>query len=109
MASRTLMLIAIFIILFVFQTDIIYLIIRKPHAISADEEGNPMFIWENNIHETFIIESIVASILMFLFSFGFILLYHSSKYVYDKKMADWVSSTWNTNDNYNFCFNPGYT
>jgi len=28
-------------------------------------------------------------ILIFLFSLGFVLLYHSSKYVHNKKIADW--------------------
>ena len=40
--------------------------------------------------EAFIIESIVASILISLFSVGFIVLYHASKYVYNKKFADWL-------------------
>lgn len=88
--SKSLILIGLFIILFILQTGIIYLIIRKPPAVGVDLDDRPMFIWEDYIHEAFIIESIVASILMLLFSTGFILLYHASKYVYNKKFADWL-------------------
>ena len=86
---KSLIIIGIFIILFVLQTGVVYLIVRKPLELGADLDNNPMFIWENDIHNAFIIESIVASILMILFSTGFIILFHSSKYVYDKKFADW--------------------
>ena len=44
MTSRSLTLFAIFIILFVLQTGIIYLIIRNPPALGVDEQGDPMFI-----------------------------------------------------------------
>ena len=87
---KTLITIGIFIILFILQTGVIYLIVRRPPALGADEDNNPMFIWEDYIHEAFIVESIVASILMILFSTGFIILYHASKYIYDKKFADWI-------------------
>lgn len=88
--SRSLIVIGIFVILFILQTGVIYLIVRKPPELGADLDNNPMFIWEDDIHNAFIIESIVASILILLFSTGFIVLYHSSKYVYNKKFADWI-------------------
>ena len=60
------------------------MIVRDPPALGAK------FIWRNNVHEAFIIESIVASILILLFSTGFIVLYHASKYVYNRKFAEWL-------------------
>ena len=87
---RSLGLITIYIILFVLQTGIVYLIIRKPPALRADSRRKPVFVVPENIHEAYIIESIVASILLFFSSFGFIILYYSSRYVYNKKFADWI-------------------
>jgi len=89
MPSRSLSIIAIFIILFILQTGVVYLIVREPPALGANQQGDPVFIF-NDIHESFIIEGIVASILIFLSSMGFILLYQASKYVYNRKMAIWI-------------------
>ena len=88
--SKSLNIIVIYIILFLLQMGIIYLILRNPPIMGADNDGNPIFIWPENLHEAFIIESIVASILMFLFSLGFFLIYNASNYVYNKRMADWI-------------------
>ncbi|MFW9882369.1 MAG: hypothetical protein ACFFG0_55615 [Candidatus Thorarchaeota archaeon] len=86
-SSSSLILIIILVILFILQTGIIYLIIRKPPAVGVDSNGNPIFIWLEDINEAFIIESIVSSILILLFSSGFVLLYHASKYMYNKIFA----------------------
>ena len=88
--SRSLSIIVVYIILFLLQMGIIYLILREPPIIGADDEGNPIFIWPENLHEAFVIESIVASILILLFSLGFFLIYDASNYVYNKRMADWI-------------------
>ncbi|MFW9987814.1 MAG: hypothetical protein ACFFC3_04095 [Candidatus Odinarchaeota archaeon] len=88
--SASVIIIGIFIILFILQTGVIYLIVTKPPSMVSDNNNNPVFIWDGEIHEAFIIESIVASILMLIFSTGFIFLYHASKYVYNKKFADWI-------------------
>ncbi|MHA2006146.1 MAG: hypothetical protein ACXABO_01495 [Promethearchaeota archaeon] len=88
--TRSLSVIAIFVILFILQTGVVYLIVRKPYAIGVDPDNDELlFIYPKNIHEAYIIESLVASILMMLFSLGFVFLYHASNFVYDKKMADW--------------------
>ncbi|MFX0027579.1 MAG: hypothetical protein ACFE8B_00090 [Candidatus Hermodarchaeota archaeon] len=87
--SRSLIIIIIFSILFLLQTGIVYLIVRDPPSAGRDEYGNPIFVWERDIHEAFVIESIVASILIILFSFGFLLVFQASKYIYDKKIADY--------------------
>lgn len=84
--GRTLIVIGIYIILFLLQTGIIYIIYREPIAIGANNKGNPVLFYPD-IHEAFVIESIVASIFIFLCSIGFILLYQASKYVYNKKTA----------------------
>ncbi|MFX1311688.1 MAG: hypothetical protein ACFFHD_03610 [Promethearchaeota archaeon] len=89
MPARSLSIIIIYIVLFVLQTGVAYFIIRKPPALGGDNEGNPIFIYPD-VHESFIIEGIVASILIFLCSTGFILLYQASKYVYNRKMAIYI-------------------
>ena len=86
MPSRALGLIAVFAILFVLQTGVAYLLVREPPALGALQDGTPIFIF-TGVNEAFIIESIVASILIILSSVGFILLYQASKYVYNRKMA----------------------
>ena len=86
MPSRALGLIVVFAVLFVLQTGIAYLLVREPPALGATQQGDPIFIF-TGINEAFIIESIVASILIILSSIGFIFLYQASKYVYNRKMA----------------------
>jgi len=86
MPSRSISIIGIFVILFVLQTGIAYLIVREPPALGATQQGDPIFII-TDINEAFIIESIVASILILLCSTGFVFLYQASKYVYNRKMA----------------------
>ena len=86
MPSRALSIIAVFAVLFVLQTGIAYLLVREPPALGATQVGDPIFIFAS-INEAFIIESIVASILILLSSVGFIFLYQASKYVYNRKMA----------------------
>ncbi len=86
MPSRSLSLIIILIILFVLQTGAVYFLVRVPPALGATSAGEPIFIY-NSIHESFIIEGIVASILIFFCSIGFITLFQASKYVYNKKMG----------------------
>ena len=84
--GRSIVVIAIYIILFLLQTGIVYIIYREPVAVGANTDGDPMLLYPD-IHEAFIIESIVASIFIFLCSIGFVLLYQASKYVYNKKTA----------------------
>ncbi|MCK4480791.1 MAG: hypothetical protein KAV01_09710 [Candidatus Lokiarchaeota archaeon] len=86
MPSRSLSLIIIFIILFVLQTGVVYFLVRGTPALGANSAGDPIFIY-NSIHESFIIEGIVASILILFCSIGFITLFQASKYVYNKKMG----------------------
>ncbi len=87
---KSFIIIGIFTILFILQTGVIYLIVKKPPSMVSDNNNIPILIWYDEIYEAFIIESIVASVLMLLFSTGFIFIYHASKYVYNKKFADWI-------------------
>ncbi|MFX1500967.1 MAG: hypothetical protein ACFFDH_08400 [Promethearchaeota archaeon] len=87
--SRSLSVITTLIILFVLQSGVVYFMIRDPPSIGANSQGQPIFIY-TDLHESFIIEGIVASILILFCSIGFIALYQASKYVYNKKMAMWV-------------------
>jgi len=84
--SKSIGLILIFIALFVLQTGVVYLIYKDPPALGADSAGEAIFLYPS-IHDSFIIEGIVASILIFCASMGYIFLYQASKFVYNRKMA----------------------
>lgn len=84
--SKNFGLILIFIILFVLQTGVLYIIYRSPPAVGATQEGEPIFLYPS-IHDQFIIEGIIASIVIFLSSTGYLFLYQASKYVYDRGTA----------------------
>ena len=84
--SKTLGIFVIYILLFVLQTGIVYLIYREPPALGADKKGDPIFLY-SSVHDSFIIEGIVASILIFISSTGFILLYQASKHSFNRTMA----------------------
>lgn len=85
--GRSLAVIGIYIVLFLLQTGIVYLIFRKPPALGTNPDtGAPLFLYPD-INESFIIEGIVASIFVFLCSIGFIFLYQASKFVYNKNIA----------------------
>ena len=84
--SRNLALIAIYAFLFVLQLGVIYIIYREPISLGAKSDGSAMWIYPS-LHDSFIIEAIAASILIFLCSAGFMTLYQSLKYSYDKTFA----------------------
>ena len=84
--SKALGLAAIYAILFILQTGVVYLVYREPPALGADSQGDPIFLYPG-IQDSFIVEGIVASILIFTASTGFLLLYQASKYSYNRKLA----------------------
>lgn len=86
MPMKTLSVLVIYAALFILQTGVIYLLYREPPALGATSGGEPEFLYQD-LHESFIIEGIVASILIFLCSIGYVLLYQASKYVYNKPIA----------------------
>jgi hypothetical protein len=85
--TKYLNVVIVYIVLFILQTGVVYFMIRDPPALGADpQSGDPIFLYPD-ISESFIIEGIVASILIFFSSTGFVLLYQASKYVYNKTLA----------------------
>ena len=84
--ARSVVIIVVYIALFLLQTGIVYLLYRQPLAIGANQDGTPVILYPS-IQDAFILESIVASIFIFLCSLGFIMLYQASKYVFNKKIA----------------------
>ncbi|MEJ2294853.1 MAG: hypothetical protein P8Y23_08790 [Candidatus Lokiarchaeota archaeon] len=84
--ARSIVIIVVYIALFLLQTGIVYLLYRQPLAIGANQDGTPVILYPD-IQDAFILESIVASIFIFLCSLGFIMLYQASKYVFNKKIA----------------------
>ncbi len=84
--SKALGLIVIYAILFILQTGVVYLAIRETPALGATGSGDPIFLYPS-ISESFIVEGIVASILIFVSSTGFLLLYQASKYSYNRNLA----------------------
>lgn len=84
--GKALGIIVIYAILFVLQTGVVYLMIRETPALGADPSGDPIFLYPS-ISDSFIIEGIVASILIFISSTGFLLLYQASKHSYNRTLA----------------------
>jgi hypothetical protein len=85
--GRSIAVIGIYAFLFLLQTGFVYLLYVKPPALGTDSSGQALFLYTGGIHDAFIIESIVASIFIFLCSLGFVFLYQASKHVYNKKIA----------------------
>jgi len=87
MKCKSFAVIGVYIILFLLQTGIVYLVFREVPALGTNpSDGTPMFLYPD-LNESFIIEGIVASIFIFMCSIGFILLYQASKFVYNKSVA----------------------
>ena len=84
--GKSIAVIGVYIILFLLQTGIVYLIFREVPALGTNQDGSPMFLYPD-LNESFIIEGIVASIFIFMCSIGFVLLYQASKFVYNKSVA----------------------
>ncbi len=84
--SKAVGLILIYIMLFILQAGFLYVIYRNPPAIGANQDGEAVFFYPG-IHDQYIIEGVVASIIIFLASTGYIFLYQASKYIYDRNMA----------------------
>ena len=85
--GKSIAVIGVYVILFLLQTGIVYLVFRNTPALGTNPQDNtPLFLYPN-INESFIIEGMVASIFIFLCSIGFILLYQASKFVYNKNIA----------------------
>ena len=85
--GKSIAVMGVYVILFLLQTGIVYLVFREVPALGSNpSDGSPMFLYPD-INESFIIEGVVASIFIFMCSIGFILLYQASKFVYNKSVA----------------------
>ena len=85
--GKSIAVIGVYIILFLLQTGIVYLVFREVPALGSNpSDGSPLFLYPD-INESFIIEAVVASIFIFMCSIGFVLLYQASKFVYNKSVA----------------------
>lgn len=84
--SKTLVFAAILVFLFWLIMGGIYIQIREPIALGADAEGKPLWLYPST-NEAFVIESIVATIIIFIGSFGFVILYQATKNAYNKSYA----------------------
>jgi hypothetical protein len=84
--SKTFAFVAILVFFFWLAMGGIYIQIRKPIALGADAQGKPLWLYPST-SEAFVIESIVAAIIIYIGSFGFILLYNATKNAYNKSYA----------------------
>ncbi|MHA1409969.1 MAG: hypothetical protein ACTSQY_06645 [Candidatus Odinarchaeia archaeon] len=68
-----------------------YIIVKQPPTIGADQAGNPVVIFTRSLggglDEQFVLEAILASLLMFLGFIGFISVYESTKHIYTPNYA----------------------
>ena len=84
--TKTLIVFAIYAILFILQTGVVYLVYRNTPALGSTGDDTAMFLYPST-QEAFIIESIVASMMMIISSTGYLLLYRASQHLYDRKTA----------------------
>jgi hypothetical protein len=95
--SRNILLGAIYIFLFWLLMGGVYLLIpdsngRLQIALGADSDGNPVWLYPS-INDAFVIESIVAGIVIFIGAIGFIILYQSTKHMYNTAYAQKLIAT----------------
>lgn len=89
--SRNILLGVIYVFLFWLMMGGVYLMIPNssgnlPIALGAKQDGTPVWILPS-ITDAFVIESIVAGAVIFIGAFGFIILYQSTKHIYNTRYA----------------------
>ncbi|MHA1340686.1 MAG: hypothetical protein ACTSRZ_11225 [Promethearchaeota archaeon] len=89
--SRNILLVILYVFLFWLLMGGVYLAIpdtngRYQIALGADSKGNPVWLYPS-INDAFIIESFVAGIIIFIGAFGFLVLYQSTKHLYNVSYA----------------------
>lgn len=89
--SRNILLGVIYVFLFWLLMGGVYLIIpdsngRLQIALGADSSGNPVWLYPS-INDAFVIESIVAGVIIFIGAIGFIIIYQSTKHMYNTSYA----------------------
>lgn len=66
----------------------VYDLIQSPIAIGADSAGNPVLVYTNALERQFLIEGIVAGLLMFLGALGLFLLKEAPSNPHDTDRAN---------------------
>jgi hypothetical protein len=84
--GRSLILIGVFIFLFYLVVGGIYISIRDPSAMGSDAQGSVLWLYPST-HDAFIIESIVAGIIIYLTGAGFFLIYNSTRHAFNYTYA----------------------
>ena len=89
--SRNIIMGALYVFLFWLMMGGVYLAIpdsngRFQIALGANQEGSPIWLYPS-INDAFVIESFVAACVIFIGAFGFIVLYQSTKNMYNTAYA----------------------
>ncbi len=84
--GRSMMLLGIYVFLFWLLMGGIYLLIKEPSSMGGDAAGNIMWLYPSS-NDAFVIESIVAAVLVFVGGTGFFLLYNSTKHSFNYNYA----------------------
>ncbi|MHA1601574.1 MAG: hypothetical protein ACTSVU_06735 [Promethearchaeota archaeon] len=80
--GRSLILVLIYVFLFYLVMGGIYLYIREMPALGGNSAGQAIWLYPST-SDAFVIESIVAGIIIFLGGAGFFLIYSSTKHAYN--------------------------
>lgn len=84
--GRSMMLLGTYIFLFYLLMGGIYLYIKEPSAMGGDATGAIRWLYPST-SDAFVVESIVAAILIFMGGAGFFLLYNATKHSFNYNYA----------------------
>ncbi|UYP47296.1 hypothetical protein NEF87_003581 [Candidatus Lokiarchaeum ossiferum] len=84
--GRSMMLLGTFIFLFWLLMGGIYILIKEPSAMGGNASGAIMWLYPST-SDAFVIESIVAAVLIFIGGSGFFLLYNATKHSFNYNYA----------------------
>lgn len=89
--TRSIVLVAIWAVLFWLISGGVYLSIpdsngNTPITLGANQDGTPMW-WYPSINDAFVIESVISGVVIFLGSIGFLIIYQSTKHMYNIEYA----------------------
>lgn len=84
--GRSLILIGLFVFLFYLVVGGIYIGIRDPSAMGQDASGVALWLYPTT-HDAFIIESLVAGIIIYAVGAGFFLIYNSTRHAFNYTYA----------------------
>jgi hypothetical protein len=84
--TGTIIMIGLYVLLFWLMLGGMYIQIRDPIALGADSAGNPVWLYPST-SDAFILESIVAASIIYVGSFGFIVMFSATKNRYNYTFA----------------------